>query len=493
LPNGKVEVDLTTNKERVKAALGTVVGHAVRRTGIGNVSLNEALNVLADVNDPDKVFTKELQDRECKFAPEDSYCRTRIVQEALDYARETERNTKFTLIALKDFLNGLGSVEAPTAVLFLSGTLVSFPDTHIYLEDVSRAAARGRVQMYVIQPLEVMNDAQTRDSPTTMSIDTDRRTEGLRDLAGMTGGDFVRLAGAGVSVFTRIADELSSHYLMGFEPRSGEQDGKPHKIQIESSRPGVSIRARPTFIVDDPKRAAPTPNVLESLLRETNTRRDVPIRATAFAFRDADPRMTKVVVAIEPAEPGTTLTSAAFALIDLGGKSAAQWTEEGANVVTRPLITAAAVPSGDYRLRVAVMDTTGLRGTVDYEFKASLTQYGPLTFASLMAGALENTTFRPRLTFRPLDGGVAAYLEFYGTLPSGAVLSARLEIAQSENGPALASAPGSVLGAAEATRFVATGGVPLTGLAPGDYLLRVVISVNDKPVGQATRTIRKLS
>ena len=162
-------------------------------------------------------------------------------------------------------------------------------------------------------------------------------------------------------------------------------------------------------------------------------------------------------------------------------------------MVTRPLITAAAVPSGDYRLRVAVMDTTGLRGTVDYEFKAGLTQYGPLTFASLMAGALENTTFRPRLTFRPLDGGVAAYLEFYGTLPSGAVLSARVEIAQSENGPALASAPGSVLGAAEATRFVATGGVPLTGLGPGDYLLRVVISVNDKPVGQATRTIRKLS
>ena len=493
LPNGKVEVDLTTNKERVKAALGSVVGRAVRRTGIGNVSLNEALTVLAEINDPDKTLTKDLQDRECKFAPEDSYCRIRVVNEALDYARETERNTKFTLIALKDFLNGLGSVEAPTAVLFLSGTLVSFPDTHIYLEDVSRAAARGRVQMYVIQPHENINDAQMRDSATTGGLDGDRRTEGLRDLAGMTGGDFLRLAGAGVSVFTRIADELSSHYLIGFEPRAGEQDGKPHKIQIESSRPGVSIHARPTFIVDDPKRAGPTPNALESLLRETNTRRDLPVRATAFAFRDADPRQTKVVVAIEPGEPGATLTSAAFALIDLGGKSAAQWTEEGANVVTRPLITAAAVPTGDYRLRVAVMDTTGRRGTVDYEFKAGLAQSGPLSFASLMAGALENTTFRPRLTFSPLDGGVAGYLEFYGTLPSGAVLSAKLEIAQSEDGPALASAPGSVLGAAEATRFVATGGVPLTGLAPGDYLLRVVISINDKPVGRATRTIRKLS
>lgn len=493
LPNGKVEVDLTTNKERVKAALGTVVGRAVRRTGIGNISLNEALTVMAEVNDPDKMLTQDIINRECKFAPEDSFCRTRVVQEALDYAREAERNTKFTLIALKDFLNGLGSVEAPTAVLFLSGTLVSFPDTHIYLEDVSRAAARGRVQFYVIQPHEATNDAQMRDSAPSAGLDGDRRTEGLRDLAGMTGGEFVRLAGTGNLVFTRIADELSSHYLIGFEPRSGEQDGKPHKISIESSRKGVTIRSRPTFIVDDPKRAAPTPNVLETLLRETNTRRDLPVRATAFSFRDADPRQTKVVVAIEPGEPGTTLTSAAFALIGIGGQQAAQWTEEGANVVTRPLITAAVVPTGDYRLRVAVMDTTGRRGTVDYEFRAGLTQSGPLTFATLMAGALEGTTFRPRLSFAPQDAGAAGYLEFYGTLPSGAVLSARLEIAKTEDGPALASAPGSVLGAAEATRFVATGGVPLSGLAPGDYLLRVVISVNDKPVGRATRTIRKLS
>ena len=48
----------------------------------------------------------------------------------------------------------------------------------------------------------------------------------------------------------------SSHYLMGFEPRSGEQDSKFAKIQIESLRRGVYSRL--TFIVDDPKRG-PTP------------------------------------------------------------------------------------------------------------------------------------------------------------------------------------------------------------------------------------------
>ncbi|MGZ7212452.1 hypothetical protein ACXWOF_09995, partial [Streptococcus pyogenes] len=81
------------------------------------------------------------------------------------------------------------------AVLFLSGTLVSFPETLPYFEDVARAAARGRVQMYVIQPHEPMLDAQTRDQPSTMGLDADRRVHGLRDLAGVTGGEFVRLAG----------------------------------------------------------------------------------------------------------------------------------------------------------------------------------------------------------------------------------------------------------------------------------------------------------
>jgi hypothetical protein len=113
--------------------------------------------------------------------------------------------------------------------------------------------------MYVIQPHEPMLDAQGRDSPPSMTLDSDRRVYGLQDLAGMTGGEFLRLTGAGTSVFGRIADELSSHYLMGFEPRSGEQTASLTRFRIESSRRGVSIRARPTFIVDDPKRAAPTP------------------------------------------------------------------------------------------------------------------------------------------------------------------------------------------------------------------------------------------
>ena len=113
MPNGKVEVDLTTNHDRVRKALADVVGRAQRKTGISNISLDEAMTVLAERIDPDKTFTQELIDRECRFAPADSACRTRVVQDALQIARETEVATRHRCVALKEFLDGIAGVEGP--------------------------------------------------------------------------------------------------------------------------------------------------------------------------------------------------------------------------------------------------------------------------------------------------------------------------------------------------------------------------------------------
>ena len=79
-----------------------------RKTGISNISVDEAMTVLAERADPNKKFTNELIDRECKFAPQDSYCRTRVVTDALQYVRELEIATRSSLLALKDFLEWAG-------------------------------------------------------------------------------------------------------------------------------------------------------------------------------------------------------------------------------------------------------------------------------------------------------------------------------------------------------------------------------------------------
>jgi len=490
MPNGRLEVDLTTTHDRVRKALSLIVGRAPRRGGISNISLDEALTVLKERIDPDKKFTNELIDRECKFAPEDSFCRTNVVQEALLLARDAELQTRASLTALAGLLKGLAPMEGPKSILFLSGSLVQFDETHLDLQEVARAAAAARAQMFVIQPHEAMLDATRRDQPPTMSIDDNRRLAGLQDLAGATGGELFRLSGPGDAVYARIADQISAYYLLGFEPRASEQNGKPHEIEISTTRPRVTIRARPMFVIDDPSRTPPPPLQPETLVRDPGSHHDLPLRAVAYTFRDIDPKHVKVVVAVEPVESAATLTSAAFALVDISGERAAQWSEDGANVVRRPLLTGAAVPPGDYRLRVAAVDTTGRRGVVDYEFTAALTEAAPLSLGTLMLGWSDNGTFRPRLLLEPGATSVTGYVELYGVMPPGSSIGVSFEIAAGPDGVPLASAPGRLLASADRDRLVATGEIPLDGRAPGDYAVRVTVSVNGKVAGTAWRTLR---
>jgi VWFA-related protein len=491
LPNGKVEVDLTTNRARAREALERVIGRGTRRGVISNISLSEALTVLAELADPDKTFTKELVDRECKFAPEDSFCRTRVVQDALALAREEELMTRTTLRAVADVIGGLAGVEAPTTVLYMSGALVRFPDTHLDLAVVARAVARARVQMFVIQPDEVLFDAAIRDQPPSATKDNMERLTGLEDLAGVTGGETFRLSGAGTGVFRRIADTISAHYLLGFEPQASERDDKPHKLELTVAREGVSLRVRPSFIIDDPNRAPLPAIVPETLVRKMDVRRDLPLRAAAFAFRDTDSAQRRIVVAVEPSDPMTTIVRAVFALVDVGGQAAAQWTEEGVALTSRPIVTAAAVPPGDYRLRVVALDAAGRLGTVDYEFTAELTQAPTVIMSTLMTGTITQGGFRPALLPSAADPTVTGYFEFYGSFTSGDVLSVRLEVAASAEGPALASAGGSVVGTSVPTRFIATGDIPLKAITVPELVVRAILSVNDRPVGRVTRTLRR--
>jgi VWFA-related protein len=493
LPNGSVEVDLTTNHARVKTALKNVVGRAPRTQSIWSISMWEAISIERERLDSDKPVTDEVIARECQ-GPADSACPAQVAGEALRLAREIDLRSRSSLRAIENFFKGITHVEGPKTIVLLSGSLVraNINDTPFDLDDVARAATAARAQLYVVQPQESMMDVTGRNSNATLMKDTDLRLEGLEDLAGVTGGVLFRLSGMGDTVFSRIADEVSAYYLLGFEPRSQERDGKRHKIEIATKRPRVLIRARPGFILDEPDRFAPPPGP-EALLRDFAVHRDVQLRAAAFPFRNTDKTTMKVVVAVEPADPATTLTAAAFAMINVNGQIVAQWTEDGAAVVVRPLVTAAVVPPGDYRLRVVGVDTAGRRGAVDYEFSAALAAASPLQLGTLMAGIADRGNFRPRLQFDAATTTAATgYVEIYGTPPTATPLSATLELAISPDAPALASTAVNVLMSSDADRRVATGDIAINAVTPGDYVLRVVVRIDGRVVGQAARTIRIL-
>lgn len=75
-----------------------------------------------------------------------------------------------------------------------------------------------------------------------------RPDRGLKKLAEETGGGYFELSHTDElnSTFTRVAAELHSQYVLGFTPDS--LDGKVHKLEVKVNRPGLTARARKSYV-----------------------------------------------------------------------------------------------------------------------------------------------------------------------------------------------------------------------------------------------------
>jgi Ca-activated chloride channel family protein len=63
-----------------------------------------------------------------------------------------------------------------------------------------------------------------------------------------TGGGFFLLKKTDelTSTFTRVAQELHSQYVLGFSPQV--LDGKVHKLEVRLKKPGMTARARKSYL-----------------------------------------------------------------------------------------------------------------------------------------------------------------------------------------------------------------------------------------------------
>ena len=71
---------------------------------------------------------------------------------------------------------------------------------------------------------------------------------GLKKLSEETGGGFFLLKKTDElgATFTRVAQELHSQYLLGFSP--AVLDGKIHRLDVKVKKPGLTARARKTYV-----------------------------------------------------------------------------------------------------------------------------------------------------------------------------------------------------------------------------------------------------
>lgn len=112
---------------------------------------------------------------------------------------------------------------------------------------------------------EVLESAQANDVMIyTVGLRTRYRggpygqmTEGrpdrnLKKMSEHTGGGYFELSRATElnSTFSRVADELHRQYLLAIQAQT---DGKPHTISVRTKTPGMTVRARKTYVAAPPK------------------------------------------------------------------------------------------------------------------------------------------------------------------------------------------------------------------------------------------------
>jgi Ca-activated chloride channel family protein len=110
---------------------------------------------------------------------------------------------------------------------------------------------RSRVDEVMVYSVGMENEYMNGNQRVRTSPD-----RGLRRLSDETGGGFfmLKMKDDLGSTFTRIAQELHSQYVMGFSPET--LDNKVHKLEVRIKRPGMTARARRSYVAAPPSGGA---------------------------------------------------------------------------------------------------------------------------------------------------------------------------------------------------------------------------------------------
>ena len=65
----------------------------------------------------------------------------------------------------------------------------------------------------------------------------------LEAVAAATGGAMFTVVTNADRALARIESELSGSYLLAIESAAGDRDGRPHALDVDVGRPGVTLRA----------------------------------------------------------------------------------------------------------------------------------------------------------------------------------------------------------------------------------------------------------
>jgi len=496
-PEPGVVVDFTSDHQRLRLAMQKVIGTQSRFVGRRNIGLVEAIDI-AQKGDDRRM--QEVTNRECRGLLDMALeqCMRDIVDESNSILWTTRRDTEASLRGLRQWLQHLGETEGQKTIILLSEGLVT--DSPSDLEDVVRAAMRGRVAVNVLLMDVPRSDATQGPLPPTFTEDRELEIRGLNDLASLSRGSIFQVVGTADRAFERLASEISAYYLLSVEQSPSDRDGRNHRIDVSVQRRGVTLRSRQAFVLDPTGgRKKPEDSLVDSL-RSPLAVAGVPLRLTTFIYQDPKASgKVRVVMAADVGQAGTPAGqyTMGFIVVDDQGKVVASRSEklkleplEGRANASLSYLDSVSVDPGVYEVRLAAVDAEGRHGSVIRDVNAWKMAGEEFTYADLVVNhaATASAGLRPDVEPHVDADGVAAYMELYAASEETFKdVKVSFEIADEDGAPALLTMPVDLRPGAQNTWRNALGFIGAEPLPAGRYVARARIMKGEKLAGVLVR------
>ena len=412
-------------------------------------------------------------------------CPEQVEQESRAIAQHAHMQAGVSVGALQAVIARLKDLPGPKTVVLVSEGMVIDP-RRVDLSQLAAQAQAARVTIYGLQlEIPTFEAAQDRVSPTAQR-DLNVRHDGVARVAGAARGAVFRQVGTDPKPFERITREITGYYLLAFEARAGDRDGRAHRIRVSLARGRRGqIRARTGFTLP-PATPAARGAELTALLRSLTLVTELPLRVATYAY--AEPSASAVRVVISAEAGGTSTPSGTwlgFVLVDSAGVIAAAATHQAHE---GRYSFSAVVPPGTYVLRAAAIDPLGRQGSVERAFRVQPGAANELHVGDLMLAPTPASPKEPLQPFidRVSGASMIAYLETHSTGSAPRPDSVRVHVTRADSDAAVASGRSSV-SVRDGGWAMARTLVPIANLAPGAYVARAEVLAGSTVVARTAR------
>lgn len=551
--------EFTSDKTLLLAAIDRFVGRKLRSTVIEKA---------------DQYFQQHLKELEANAPNADDPeaqqpARSGTVRGPMGYsdittdADDFERGHRAQLVlnTLRRLAEFMGGIRGRRKALLMFSEGIDYPIYDIFgsqaattvlmaTRDAIAAAARANVSFFAVDPrglvgmtsetieLNAAADPHLGFDARGLLADMYLSQDSLRTLADETGGYAAVNSNNVANALNRIVRANSTYYVLGYYPKDTPKDGRFHKIEVRTRRPGLRISARKGYVSPRPLTAserleqerarergrgragdAQTSIELREVLNQPLQRNGLTMTVQAAAFKTTS-RQASVALAVELDASRLRFTEQAnktfadgielsmFALDERGRLHGGAFYQFNLNLhpdtyerVRQSVVRMnprMALPPGRYQLRVGARESgAGEMGTVFYDL--TVPDYGSNALAMsgllltdqtsrLQLSAQPDPELRPdqlpspaisRRTFGRNDV-MSLFAEIYDNASGREPRSIEVVTTLTDaNGIAAFSSRGPIGGASpgatRATTIVYTQQIPLRDVQPGSYALKVEV------------------